>query len=103
MGGRLKTPAEADEESIQGGWFTANTRRLPREVELRGDDFLPLVELAAKWYRQPQSPFTGLPAQVGHASTSLRLVIVLEDRSEDVYKFAAGNVNVITMMFKLGL
>ena len=84
MGGSLKTPAEADEESIQGGWFPANTRRLQREVELRGDDFLSLVELAAKWYRQPQSPFTGLPAQVGHASSSLRMVIVHEDRSEEL-------------------
>ena len=79
-GGSLKTSAQADRESIQAGWFSAEQKKLQYEVGLRARDILPLVGLAAKWYQQPQRPFTGLPIQAGHVSSSLRLVAVHEDR-----------------------
>ena len=48
------------------------------EVNLRAQDVLPLIDLARSWYKE--RPFTGLPAQVGHVSTSVRIVAVHSDR-----------------------
>ena len=35
VGGKLKTTAEADKESLQAGWFTSNVNNLPHEAPLR--------------------------------------------------------------------
>ena len=74
-GGSLKTPAQSDKESIQAGWFPADKQHL-QSLGLRAYDCLRLVEVARDWYKQKQRPFTGLPVQVGHVSSSLRLVVV---------------------------
>ena len=72
-GGTLKTPAQADKESLQAGWFPADSQQL-QELGLRAHDCLRVVEVARDWYQQRS--FTGLPVQVGHVSSSLRLVVV---------------------------
>ena len=35
VGGKLKTTAEADKESLQAGWFTSDVNKLPQETPLR--------------------------------------------------------------------
>ncbi len=85
-GGKLKTPAQEDGESIQAGWFPAESVLLAREPQpLRGRDILPLIKLARGWYMEReraggQPLFTGVPARVGHVSASLRLVAVHLDK-----------------------
>ena len=73
-GGSLKTPDQADEESLQANWFTVDTDKLPEVVRLRAPDILPLIDAGKKWYTRSK-PFSGLPVNVGHVSASLRLVV----------------------------
>ena len=70
----MKTPDRADRESLQANWFTADTKQLPENLHLRARDILPLIDAGKKWYESGK-PFSGLPVNVGHVSTSLRLVI----------------------------
>ena len=35
VGGKLKTTAEANEESLQAGWFTSDVSKLPLEIPIR--------------------------------------------------------------------
>ena len=39
VGGKLKTTAEADKESLQAGWFTSDVNKLPEEIPLRYNYF----------------------------------------------------------------
>ena len=39
VGGKLKTTAEADKESLQAGWFTSDVNKLPDETPLRYNYF----------------------------------------------------------------
>lgn len=73
-GGSLKTPDQADKESLQANWFTVDTDKLSELVLLRTSDILPLIDAGRKWYERGK-PFSGLPVNVGHVSASLRLVV----------------------------
>ncbi len=84
-GGNLKTPAQEDRESIQASWFPSDPTHLSTAIPLRAWDCLPLVKLAREWYQERERaggrpPFSGLPAQVGHVSSSIRVVAVSIDR-----------------------
>ena len=70
----MKTPAQADKESLQANWFTVDTDQLPEIVLLRAPDILPLIDAGKKWYERGK-PFSGLPVNVGHVSASVRLVV----------------------------
>jgi len=45
-GGRLKTPADADAESIQARWV-----RNPKEVPLRANDILSIIEIGRAYHQ----------------------------------------------------
>lgn len=80
-GGSLKTPAQEDRESIQAGWFSSDPAQLSTDVPLRAWDCLSLVMLGREWYKEREReggrpPFSGLPALVGHVSSSLRIIVV---------------------------
>ena len=77
-GGSLKTKDQADKESIQGAWLPADTTRLTQEVKLRAPDIIKLIKIASKWYET--RPYICLPVPVGHVSSSLRLLLVHDDR-----------------------
>ena len=79
-GGSLKTPEQADKESLQAGWFPADTKRLKKEVQIRAFDIIRLIDLAIPWFES--RPFSGLPVAVGHVSSSQRLVLVHDDGRE---------------------
>ena len=74
IGGSLKTKEQADGESTQAAWFTTDTQQLVKELKLRNNSILPLIEAATEWFAN--RPYTGLPVAVGHVSSSQRLLIV---------------------------
>ena len=79
-GGRLKTPADEDQESIQAQWLSADTRRLQREVQLRARDCVQVIDLARQWYQQPEgSHCTSGFIAAAHTSSTLRLLVAYED------------------------
>ncbi len=80
VGGSIKTTEQADKESLQAGWFSADIKKLSREVELRAGDILPLIRTADEWFKKPV--YYGLPVPVGHVSSSQRMVLVHEARAE---------------------
>ncbi|XP_052241913.1 8-oxo-dGDP phosphatase NUDT18-like isoform X1 [Dreissena polymorpha] len=76
-GGRLKTLAEQDEESLQAQWFTLDQIR-NKEMKLRGTDFFKVMEMAQSYLATP--PECRHPAyQVGiqaHSDLLQRVVII---------------------------
>ncbi|CAH0390352.1 unnamed protein product [Bemisia tabaci] len=86
VGGRLKTPADADAESLQAKWINDLG-----EVNLRGNDINPIIEHARTYYSQKQleKPWHGplLPAvSVSHRKLLLRLVVCsVQKSSNDVH------------------
>ena len=73
-GGSLRTLDQADSETMQANWWTADINKLQKEIPLRASDMLPLINVGKKWYES--KPFYGLPVDVGHVSSSARLVLV---------------------------
>ena len=59
---------------MQANWWTADVSKLQREIPLRGADMLKLISAGKRWYEK--KPFFGLPVDVAHVSSSLRLVLV---------------------------
>ncbi|KAB0795043.1 hypothetical protein PPYR_04828 [Photinus pyralis] len=81
IGGTLKTPSQADSESLQAKWvYDLN------ELTLRGKDIVPIVERARTYVKaQKMNDKTWhqeiLPAPKEHSSLLLRLVILIKKRS----------------------
>ena len=75
-GGKLKTPQEADRESIQAQWFPYETQLLKLQVPLRATDCIPLIQLAAKWFKaRPEKTAVGIVPRP-HQNLSLRIVLL---------------------------
>ena len=74
-GGCLKTTEQADKESLQANWFSRND--IAHSICLRATDILPLIGVGIK--RAEGERFKGLPVEMGHVSTSLRLIITHQD------------------------
>lgn len=74
IGGSLRTLDQADSETMQANWWTADLDKLQREVPLRAHDMLSLIGAGKKWYGSKS--FSRLPADVSHVSSSVRLVLV---------------------------
>ncbi|XP_001512510.1 8-oxo-dGDP phosphatase NUDT18 [Ornithorhynchus anatinus] len=70
-GGMLKTLDEADEESLQAGWYPRASLPSP----LRAQDILPLIELGARYLRRADHPAT-LPQELPCGGIFQRLVAV---------------------------
>ena len=76
MGGKLKTPAEEDKESIQAQWLPVDTSKLRQEVHLRASDCVQLIRLAGEWFGLPEASrcsggFIGSP----HTSSTIRVLV----------------------------
>ncbi len=78
IGGSLKTVRDA--ESVQAGWFTTDTQQLSKELKLRNESILPLIDVAKEWFAT--RPYTELPVAVPHISSSQRLVLVHDKDGE---------------------
>ncbi len=77
VGGSLKTTQQADQESLQAGWFPAHLEDLVKQVRLRAGDILPLILKAGEWFERRL--FVGLPVAVCHSSSSQRMVMAHDD------------------------
>ena len=77
----MKTPDQADKESLQANWFEADTNSLPQKLHLRAYDILPLIDAGKAWQRSKL--LTSLPVDVGHVSASTRLVVAYCTSSSD--------------------
>ncbi|KAH8358466.1 hypothetical protein KR093_000428 [Drosophila rubida] len=87
-GGRLKTPADADAESIQALWL-----RDPNEVPLRANDILNIISIGRKYHqdqktknqadiaRQPVWHNNVLPTRQPHRRNYLRVLAVVRKRA----------------------
>lgn len=80
-GGRLKTPADADAESLQAKWIGDLA-----ELSLRANDVIPLVDRGRQFaMRRPSDPWYNvqLPAIRPHKRLLLRLLIAVRRRSDN--------------------
>ena len=68
-GGILKTPKEADAESLQAGWYPRTSLPTP----LRAQDILHLVNLAAQYHQRARHPLL-LPQELPCSLVCQRLV-----------------------------
>lgn len=77
VGGTLKTPAQADAESLQAKWVSD-----PSQLSLRGNDILPIIERGQTYYSnsEPQHPRL-LPSVRPHHKLLLRLVVCIRQKS----------------------
>lgn len=74
-GGALKTVE--DEESMQSRWWSADQKKLCKEVQLRSTDCLETISLAQKWHQLPErNRCEGGFISAGHISSMLRLLVV---------------------------
>lgn len=80
VGGELKKPNQADEESLQAMWVTSLD-----EVELRSNDILQIVELGKSYHMNKKSPGAWhsniLPVRRAHSKNFLRIMAVIKKRS----------------------
>lgn len=79
-GGKLKTLAEQDKESMEAGWFTKDEIS---QLDLRAKDFLPLVDFALKWdeSRKENPLFSSLPVSKPHSMILARVVMVSKPKT----------------------
>ena len=80
-GGHLKTPAQADKESIQAQWLPTNVKQLTQEVHIRASDCFQLIQIASEWYAEDVGRrYCHSIVPVSSTGSSLRIVLVFEDR-----------------------
>ena len=82
MGGRLKTPDTADEESLQAGWYPSDPAKLGRTLQLRAGDILPLIDIANQWMERDRHAmsYSRLPQVIKQAMFSVSLLVIQKDR-----------------------
>ncbi|KAL7730038.1 hypothetical protein ACLKA6_009326 [Drosophila palustris] len=90
-GGRLKTPADADAESIQALWL-----RNPKEVPLRANDILNIIDIGRAYHENQKSKANQadivrlpvwhsnvLPTRYPHKRNYLRVLAVVRKRASN--------------------
>lgn len=87
LGGDLKTPQQADAESLQAKWVGDLN-----ELNLRANDIIPLIELGRSYNRSIQNSTVDrslqwheaiLPAPKSHGRNYLRVIAVIKKRSNN--------------------
>ncbi|XP_075767162.1 8-oxo-dGDP phosphatase NUDT18 [Pelodiscus sinensis] len=79
-GGTLKTPQDADAESLQARWWDRESPALP----LRARDILPLMDLAMRYRDSPSHPAT-LPEEMPCALVCQRLLAAFANEAGDLW------------------
>lgn len=82
-GGKLKTLAEEDKESMEAGWFPAE--EVFTSLNLRARDICPLIDCGLKWYetKQEQTICRLLPAKNSHGQVTVSLLAVKRKEKND--------------------
>uniref|UniRef100_A0A0A9W8E7 Nucleoside diphosphate-linked moiety X motif 18 n=2 Tax=Lygus hesperus TaxID=30085 RepID=A0A0A9W8E7_LYGHE len=75
--GTLKTPAQADSESLQAKWVHDI-----KELSLRANDIIPIIEKGRTFRGEPHHPNL-LPALYAHEKLLLRLVVCIKQKSSN--------------------
>lgn len=75
----MKTTTEADEESLQAGWFTSDVNKLPLEIPLRFPHILPIISATSE-FQKLTGPVV-MPTPVAHTSSLIKFVVVRNDQS----------------------
>ncbi|KAH8375910.1 8-oxo-dGDP phosphatase NUDT18 [Drosophila serrata] len=96
-GGRLKTPADADAESIQARWV-----RSPKDVPLRANDILNIIEIGRAYHRGQKIPSSPtalwhgniLPTRFSHKRNYLRVLAVARKRAHNSLNILVSEKNV---------
>uniref|UniRef100_K7FIN3 Nudix hydrolase 18 n=1 Tax=Pelodiscus sinensis TaxID=13735 RepID=K7FIN3_PELSI len=78
--GTLKTPQDADAESLQARWWDRESPALP----LRARDILPLMDLAMRYRDSPSHPAT-LPEEMPCALLCQRLLAAFANEAGDLW------------------
>lgn len=78
VGGELKTPAFADQESLQAKWVLDLN-----ELNLRANDIVNLVDIARNYHNRGSNPWHSfiLPAKLSHHKNYLRVVVAIRKRA----------------------
>jgi len=77
VGGKLKTTAEADSESLQAKWV-----RNVSDLQLRAKDIVPVIEKGVEYHTKRDEPWHSriLPSVIDHKKLYMRLVICVRRR-----------------------
>lgn len=83
LGGELKSPQKADQESLQAKWILNLN-----ELSLRANDILPIIELGRNFRNRKQNDGVLwhrniLPTLKSHAKNYLRVIAVIKKRSNN--------------------
>ena len=79
LGGCLKTPKDADSESLQAKWV-----KDPAELNLRSNDICGIIEKSKSYQARSNEPWHAnvLPIVAPHHKLLLRLVVCIRKRSK---------------------
>ncbi|XP_055903437.1 8-oxo-dGDP phosphatase NUDT18 [Eupeodes corollae] len=93
LSGNLKTPDQADQESLQAKWFADIS-----ELTLRANDILNLIKMTRTYKARAQSPALWhsemMPIQYAHHKNYLRIVAVIRKRSTNTLNVLVSERNV---------
>ncbi|KAG7219758.1 hypothetical protein INR49_018858 [Caranx melampygus] len=78
-GGSIKTPAAADQESLQASWWDRQSA-----LPLRGRDILRLIDCGLRYHREPWHPVT-LPLDLSCRHVVQRLVLVFTSAEDKIW------------------
>ncbi|CAL8110179.1 unnamed protein product [Orchesella dallaii] len=90
VGGRLKTTAEADSESLQARWV-----RDISSLPLRAKDIVPLIERGVEYHTNREEPWHGkvMPALIAHTKMYMRLIVVARKKTNNKVCILVGERN----------
>ncbi|OXA50527.1 putative nudix hydrolase 1 [Folsomia candida] len=90
IGGRLKTTAEADKESLQARWVKDVT-----EIPLRAKDILPLIERGLEYHLNRNEPWHSkiMPVLVGRTKLYMRIIVAVRKKSNNKVSVLVGERN----------
>ncbi|KAL3062336.1 hypothetical protein OYC64_002193 [Pagothenia borchgrevinki] len=78
-GGSLKTLLEADQESLQAGWWDRKA-----VLPLRGRDIIRIIDCGLKYYQEPWHPVT-LPLDLSCRHVMQKLVLVFTNAADKIW------------------
>ncbi|CAG7829748.1 unnamed protein product [Allacma fusca] len=80
LGGRLKTPAEADSESLQAKWVSDI-----KTLQLRSSDILPLIQKGVEYHNNRNEPWHAktMPTNIAHKKLYMRFIIGVRRRANN--------------------
>lgn len=91
LGGNLKTPSQADQESMQARWVGDLN-----ELQLRANDILNVIDIAKAYKNRGENPWHSeiLPIRFSHHRSYVRVVAVARKRTSNSLNILVSEKNV---------